>query len=619
MPNIIVLFYWITKTIRNNRNNYLIILLDRTKDVIMEDQLIGKLRELFGMPDSALPKLRYKLHELNNKIIDRNGNFLIYEDIHQIAIDIFHTEYFPVISRNIKNDTNNMAIIMGGVAFNMNIPDKMRFLKLKTDDIDIKIYSTGISHLHKDKQEVTKLLSVFKFTVLIICMYLKQFFKIVSTFRMKTDISPKQIIKAQAHGKLTKKAVSIKQGAQKNMEQSKKEKQIKNIHAKKAIETKKAKNKKNRNKNKKNKQIHSGGSRGSNIVDIEKPTKQMLLGKYELKLQIKKKLDNDKIYSVIDTLEITKLTYSQLYSKIIENINDIQFLVTNKISYETNKANKLRTMTFGDVTIIYPTLDYPAFFAHYLAEQPNDIHKPLEKLINMNIPVPKIIDIKACPSNKGFSEQCRFMTIKSLIMDMIVMLSYADLLAYEKLESGGQVLVPSGFIFKYYKYLAKLVRLITVRKYYTGTLSGKFFESAKSLWEYALTDLRTKSSKLNAGMDEYDPINLAYKKFLNEFHQNLFHNRTIFTTKYPLLIEIAEEYSQLAYYINKSRALFRQLNEKSSTGVTTIESVAIKYAQTEISKLEAESKTRSSNSSKKPKHTNKQSKSIKSNKTNKNK
>lgn len=529
----------------------------------MDDQLTGKLRELFAIPQTAFPKLRYKLHELNKKIIEKKGKFPVYDDIHQIAIDIFHTEYFPVISHNIKIDENNMAIIMGGIAYNMNMPNKMAFLKLKTDDIDIKIYSTVISHLHKDKQATAKVLSVFKFTVLIICMFLKQFFKYISTFQVKTELPHKQIstnAKKQSKKARTKKAIT------KNASQIKK------------VTTKKIK------------QHHKGGA----SIIKEKPKSRQLLEEYELKLQIKKKLDNDKIYTVVDTLNLTEITYAQLYSKIIENINDIHFLVTNKISYETDKPNKMRAITFCDVAIIYPSIEYPAFFAQYLLEKPIDMHKSLDKLINMRIPVSKIMDVKACPLSRGVSENCRFMSVKSLIIDMIVMLSYVDLLAYEKLESGGQVLVPSGFIFKYYKYLAKLVRLITIRKYYSGTLNNQFFESAKAFWEYALTDLRKKSSQLRAGLDEYDPINLTYKRFLNEFHQNLFHNRSIFIKKYPFLMEIAEEYSQLAYYVNKSRALFQKLNESSTTLGSTIESVAIKYAQEEISKLEAESKSRSS-------------------------
>jgi hypothetical protein len=548
----------------------------------MDDQLTGKLRKLFSIPDASLPKLRYKIHELINKVIEKNGKFPVYEDIHQIAIDFFYTEYFPVISNNIKIDENNMAIIMGGVAFNMNVPAKMNFLKLKTEDVDIKIYSTGISDLHENKTEVTNLLSVFKFTVLIICMYLKQFFKFISTFQIKAE-TPHKKIERHAKGH-TKKTVQTK----------------KKINKAKAKQTKKVINKKHESKT-----IHKGGS----SISTKESKPKLLLGSYVLKLQIKKKLNNDKIYSVIDTIDLTAISYSDLYSKIIKNINDIHFLVTNKISYETNKANKLRAITFGDIAIIYPNLEYPAFFAQYLAGQPIYSNKPLEKLINMHIPVSKIIDVKQCPlyksksKSKSVSENCRFMSVKSLIMDMIVMLSYADLLSYEKLESGGQVLVPSGFIFKYYKYLAKLVRLIIIRKYNFGTLNNNFLEDAKILWDYALTDLRTKSSQLRAGLDEYDPIILSYKKFLNEFHQNLFHNRSIFISKYPSLTEIADEYAQLAYYINKSRTLFRKLNdlELSTNTEPSIESVAIQYADAEITKLEAESKTRSSATSSKNK------------------
>ena len=41
-----------------------------------------------------------------------------------------------------------MVVIMGSVAFNMNIPKKFKFLNFKTDDIDLKLYTTL---LHYDK------------------------------------------------------------------------------------------------------------------------------------------------------------------------------------------------------------------------------------------------------------------------------------------------------------------------------------------------------------------------------------------------------------------------------------------------------------------------------------
>jgi hypothetical protein len=174
------------------------------------------------------------------------------------------------------------------------------------------------------------------------------------------------------------------------------------------------------------------------------------------------------------------------------------------------------------------------------------------------------------------------MSIKSLLIDTVIMLSYADLLVYEKLESGGEILVPAGFIFKYYKYLAKFIRLLVIKKFNSGKLQGSFFESAKALWQYALTDVRRKAAQLKANLDEYDKINITYKAFLNEFHQNLFHNRTILIKQYPILLEIAEEYERIVFFINRSRHLFRELNAISHND--TIESVAIQFAEKEMSK-----------------------------------
>jgi hypothetical protein len=469
----------------------------------MKDQLSGKLKELVGIPNKLIPKLHYNLNELHRKLIDKTYKLNIADELHRIALNLFHNDYFPIISRNINIDENTTAIIMGSIAYNMNIPASMKYLRLNTDDIDIKIFTTEINYLHQDQKSLSKILSVLKFTILIICMYLKQIFNIIYNFHI--------------------------------------------------------------------------GKKGKEPFNF--------LSHYELILQLKIKANKLNTYTTFETIDITKLTYSQLFNKIMQNINDYKILMTNKIIYKTSNTNKLHTIAFSDLNVVYAGLGTPAFFSQYLETEPHALNKSLVKLINMKIPVSKIMNIKTCANN------CRFMSIKSLIMDTVIMLSYADLLVYENLDNGGQVLVPAAFIFKFYKYLVKYVRLIVLRKFYENTLNKKFLDAAKSLWQYALNDLRKHSSTLRFGLDERDPIVLTYKNYLNEFHQNLFHNRSFLSNNFPILMEIADEYQQLVFFVNKSRNLFRELNESTETQATSIENIVIQYAEQELSKYSNSSKS----------------------------
>lgn len=508
----------------------------------MNDHLKGKLQELFGLPHKLIPKAKYLYKTLEtrlneSKVVKTTKQFgkksvmmNPHEEIHKIVIDLFGSEYYPIISKNIRIDEFNTTIIMGGVSYNMNIPNKMGFLKLDTDDFDLKIYTTSINYTNKDinksekeipkqtqeqrkkmkenMEAVNKVLSVFKFSVLVICMYLKQIFYLLNTFT-KTD-------------------------------------------------------------KEKDKEKDKDKDKEKDKVDL-----QSVIKNYELQVQFKKKPKNAKIFELIETIDITKLSYTELYSKIINSINNVDLLITNKITYEI-KPGKTRNITFSDCKIVYSSIESPAFYSHYLESNELEVNKSLEQLINTRIPVSKIMDMNSCSNN------CRFMSIKSLLIDTVIMLSYADLLVYEKLESGGEILVPAGFIFKYYKYLAKFIRLLVIKKFNSGKLQGSFFESAKALWQYALTDVRRKAAQLKANLDEYDKINITYKAFLNEFHQNLFHNRTILIKQYPILLEIAEEYERIVFFINRSRHLFRELNAISHND--TIESVAIQFAEKEMSK-----------------------------------
>jgi hypothetical protein len=62
------------------------------------------------------------------------------------------------------------------------------------------------------------------------------------------------------------------------------------------------------------------------------------LSNYELILQIKQKKKDAPTYSVIETLDITKLTYSQLYNKIMDNVNNYNnCVIIAIIQHNSNK------------------------------------------------------------------------------------------------------------------------------------------------------------------------------------------------------------------------------------------------------------------------------------------
>jgi len=171
------------------------------------------------------------------------------------------------------------------------------------------------------------------------------------------------------------------------------------------------------------------------------------------------------------------------------------------------------------------------------------------------------------------------MALNSLIFDTVLMLSYANYLAYENLTEGGEVLVPIGYLYKYWKYLIKFLRLFMIKKYNIGKLSGKIQEPIKKLENYIKLNLNKITS-----MDERDPINIEYKKMLNEFHQGLFITKNLLKKDYSELNELADEFNNYVFYIDHSRSLFKELDDSSKFKGTTIDSLAIQFADMEISK-----------------------------------
>ena len=528
----------------------------------MNDELHGKLKDLFGIPNKLLPRLKTQLNSLYKKS-KQNKKFITIEDIHNIVLDLFTTDYYPIISRNIRIDDNNATIIVGSIAFNMNIPNKMPFLKLSTEDVDLKIYTTSISYLdvkgnNKDNTALNRVLSIFKFVVLVGCMYLKQLLSLIKEYTNNSELGTSQFENTKT---------IIHKAIQKSSRLRNKSKKQHQQHQQR------------------NRKPHKGGSTKKSSISVDRKIGSNVLNDYKITLQLKIKDEDEKTFKIIDTLELTTMTYSEIFNKIMDVIDSPNILITQKITYNIGKPGtpvvKFRPITFGDSKIVYPSIASPAFFGHYLEVHPNEQGKTLEKLVKEHKPISKIMELKKCGNN------CRYMSVRTLLIDTVLMISYADLLVYEKLENGGQVLVPAGFIFKYYKYLVKFIRLFIIKKYYNGTLKRTILEQAKSLWIYALKDLQRSTSNMRTYMDEYDSVNVNYKRFLNEFHQNLFHNRKILRDKYPELMEMADEYNHLVYYINKSRILFKELDDKSKLTGETLESATIQIAKQELSNHES--------------------------------
>ena len=515
-------------------------------------ELKGRMRDLFGITPRLILKLKYQIKNLyaNSKI--RN---IAPELLHKIAINLFANDYFAITSRNIRIDKFTNSIIMGGVAYNMNVPQSMPFLKLDTDDIDLKIYTTDINYLEKNEKAVNRVLSILRFTVIIICMYSKQILELI------------KIITKEIHEDSNKNKTQWKS----NKDKIKKDKTKKD-------KTKKDKTKKDKTKGNikfpkyLTKKIHNKKQRGGAPVKYG-----TFLNDYNIFVQIKKK-NEDNVNEVIEKIDLSKMSYADIFSTIMTKIDDPDVLVTNKISYNIQYADgqihsKYRSITFSDTKIIYPNKENPAFYAQYLMNNPKNVGKKIETLINEYIPIDSIIETRPCGNN------CKFSSVKTLLLDTALMLSYADLLAYENLETTGKVLVPVGFLYKYYKYLTKYLRLFVIKKYANSTLNDKFLNQSKQLWNYVMNNLKVNTSLIS----ETDKVNIEYKKLINEFHQNLFINQSLLNN-YSELKEPIQEYSTMVYYINNSRSLFKDVDSKSKHVGETLESITIQMAEKELSK-----------------------------------
>lgn len=471
--------------------------MNKEKDIIETPILQGKLKQIFYIGKDIENQLKNELINLYNSSSFKNS--ITPNKIHQIVLNIFTNEYYPMISRSLKIDENNYAVIMGGIAFNMNIPKKMiNFLDTETDDIDLKIYTTDITENNKQSGNVSKVLSIFRFMTLIISMYIKQISSLIV--------------------KITEELFEDE------------------LKTKKTLKNTKSKNSKSR-KSISNNNIKSIINQKQKIFGVIKNSKSFII--------IKSPEGNESI-------DISPLSYEETFKLINDKINDVDLLITNKLFYYIRYLkpynvphNKIK-ITFSDSKVIYANKDYPAFYSYYFMKNKKHMNKSLNDLYNMKLKVNQIIDTKPCRNN------CKYISVESLLLDITLMLSYANLLINENISSGN-VLVPIGSIYKYYKYMIKFIKLHIVKKYYNGSLSIKFINPAKKLMRYVKETIDKKTEQIPENL----PINIEYKKILNTFHQDFFINKSLLHN-YVELNEIVDTYNKYNNYITNSKNKFNE-------------------------------------------------------------
>lgn len=477
----------------------------------LDHEIKGKFLKSFGLSSKVKEISKQKLIELYKK--SSNKNFIYPEDIHSLLLDIFTYDYYPDISRNLHVDKNTSAIIMGGVAFNLNIPKKLYgLLKLDTDDIDLKIYTTEINSQNKDQpNKYHHVMSLFKFLSLVCCMFLKQ---ILTYFiNLELQIFEKTTISSKTNKSSNKSKKTLKR------------------------------------------QIY---------VLSHKQKFYGLLKRFRVIVEIKSS-ENEKIIH-----DITELDYPDIGNLILPTIINPDMLITTKSQYFINYSKLLKPLykknklTFSDCKIIYAGVDYPSFYTYYLMNH-QDTKLNLNEIVSSKLKLDDVLDSKLYYNNS------RYISVKSILIDTVLMLSYAEVLFYEKIDTikndiskgldiTNLILVKIGCIFKYYKYLIKYLRLHIIRKFYNKTLNKEFVESVKKLIRYTNTYLKRETS-----MIESDDKNIEFREIIKTFHDNFFMNKSLLLSEYKELKEVVEYYETVVIYLNKSRSLFIELEKESVT------------------------------------------------------
>ena len=158
------------------------------------------------------------------------------------------------------------------------------------------------------------------------------------------------------------------------------------------------------------------------------------------------------------------------------------------------------------------------------------------------------------------------------------MLRFAELLENEDIINGN-IIVPVGNVFKYYKYMIKFIRLHIIKKFFNGTLSNNktFINTAKKLIRFIENNLNKETKTENEAL----PINILYKNIISNFHQAFFIKKTMFP-EYEDLREIVNDYSNTVHFINRSCALFKKLDDEDKHSGESIESISIQNADKQV-------------------------------------
>jgi hypothetical protein len=550
------------------------------KDNYLNHNIHGKTATSFGMNDKICLIVKKRIIAMYES--SGNKNIIYPAKMHELILDIFVNNYYPDISKRLRVNSKNAAVIMGGVAFNQNIPIKLvNFLNMETDDVDLKIYTTEITPFNKKNQnKYHNTMSLFKFTALIACLYLKQILTYIINLESTIfNENPVNIIPDTIKNPKKKSGNSLKHSkASKPSKHSKPSKPSK--HSKLTLK-------------KVSKGHHSvivgGGGGGGGHVKSDKKSqhavnklisyKQKFFGvlkKFKVIVQIKRATE-------MDTIDVTEMTYDDISTLLLPKINDPDILITTKaqyiISYSKliNYVKRQNKITFSDCKIIYPNLDYPSFYTYYFM---NNKHAgqmtSLDKIFRKKLDLVDVIEMKSCMNN------CKFISIKSLLIDSVLMLSYAELLLHEKLDEiethDGKpvnmeklILVKIQCIYKYYKYLKKFIRLHIMRKYYNNTLNKDFVEAYKKLNHYIDVNIKKETS-----INESDIKNIEYRKIIKDFHKSFFIDGTMINDYKPLE-EVVLDYKNTVINLNKSRSLFKELEETKS--VDNIDSIMVILAK----------------------------------------
>ena len=297
---------------------------------------------------------------------------------------------------------------------------------------------------------------------------------------------------------------------------------------------------------------------------------------YKIKIIITKKGQEKEMF------DITDLSYIDTYKLIMKKIVDPDVLIKTKISYSIKYINliipysnkSIPSISFSDTKIIYPNIHNPGFYTYYFINNRKQLDEniTLDNIIKKNINITDIINTKFCKNN------CHYISVKCLQVDIIYMLKFAELIEIEDLQNG-IVLVPVESLFKYYKYIIKFIRLHIIKKFFNGTLANNkiFIDTSRKLIRYVENNLHKSTSQLGETL----PINILFKKIISDFHQAFFIKKTMFP-EYDALIELVNDYNTTVYFINRGCVLFKTLDDEDKHSGESIESISIQNAVKQV-------------------------------------